>query len=163
MLLPGYQTERNFPPQPVSIPTEDMQPWVYIPAIALAAGALLAQGGKPLRVDGFIQERKLVYAPRPVYPRLAIQAHISGNVELAVRIGEDGSVERIRLIGGHPFLVGAAMDAVKQWEYQPTVRNGLPVVVLTTVTVRFRMGPSMEPAGKPGRKEAVIYASLARN
>ena len=127
------------------------------------AAALFAQGGQPLRVDGFVQERKLVFAPRPVYPKLAIQAHISGPVELAVLIGEDGTVERIRLIGGHPFLVTAAMDAVKQWEYQPTLLDGLPVAVLTTVDVHFSLGASPGSPHQPGRKEAVVHAAQSRD
>jgi protein TonB len=84
-------------------------------------------------------------------------------VKLAVLIGEDGTVERIRLIGGHPFLVPAAMDAVKRWEYEPTLWHGLPVAVLTTVDVHFSLGPSTDPPDQPGRKEAVVHAAQARD
>lgn len=133
-------------------------------AIALPlAAALLAQSQQPLRVDGLIQERRLVFAPKPVYPKLAIQAHITGTVKLAVLIGEDGAVERIRLIGGHPFLVPAAMDAVKQWEYEPTLLDGSPVPVLTTIEVHFNLGPSTDPPHQPGHKQTVIHAALSRD
>lgn len=116
-----------------------------------------------MRTDELTQQRKLVFAPAPVYPKLAIQAHISGTVKLAVLVGEDGSVGRIRLISGHPFLVPAAMDAVKKWEYEPTWWRGAPVAVLTTVTIRFQIGPSPDSPGQTRHKQAVIHVSLARH
>jgi TonB family protein len=141
-----------------------MQAELLTPVVALALTAtLFARSGQPLRVDGLVQERKLVFAPRPIYPKLAIQAHISGTVKLAVLIGEDGTAERIRLISGHPLLVKAAMDAVKQWEYEPTLLNGVPVKVITTVDVHFTLGPSTDPPDQPGRKQAVVHAAQARD
>ena len=65
--------------------------------------------------------------------------------------------------GGHPFLVTAAMDAVKQGEYEPTWRHGIPARVLTTVVVNFSLGPSMRPAKEPGRKQAVVYTAQLRD
>jgi TonB family protein len=137
---------------------------LFAPVVALAlTGVLSARREQPLQVDGLTQERKVVFARRPIYPKLAIQAHITGTVKLAVLIGEDGTVERIRLISGHPFLLPAAMDAVKQWEYEPTRWQGLPVAVLTTVSVGFSLGPSSDPPNQPGRKEAVVYVANTRD
>jgi protein TonB len=60
-------------------------------------------------------------------------------VQLSVRIGADGAVQDVQLISGHPLLVQAAMDAVKQWVYQPTLLNGNPVDVITEVDVNFTL------------------------
>jgi len=65
-----------------------------------------------------VQKAKLVEQPAPVYPPLARQARISGVVRLSVIIGRDGTVQDLTLLSGHPLLVPAAMDAVKQWVYQ---------------------------------------------
>jgi protein TonB len=60
-------------------------------------------------------------------------------VQLTVRIGPDGAVHEITPISGDPLLVQAAIDAVKQWVYQPTLLNGNPVAVLTEVDVNFTL------------------------
>jgi protein TonB len=72
---------------------------------------------------------------------VAFLARVQGMVRFSVTISEAGTVERVRLISGHPFLVRAAMDAVKQWRYRPTYRYGAPVAVRTTVSVNFSIGP----------------------
>ena len=59
--------------------------------------------------------------------------------QLSVQIGPDGTVQDVQLISGHPLLAQAAIDAVKQWVYQPTLLNGNPVSVLTTVDVNFTL------------------------
>jgi len=86
-----------------------------------------------------VQKAKLVEQPAPVYPPLARQARISGVVRLSVIIGRDGTVQDLTLLSGHPLLVPAAMDAVKQWVYQPTLLNGQPVEVATQVEVNFAL------------------------
>jgi protein TonB len=95
---------------------------------------------QPICVPPGIQQERLIYNVRPVYPRLAIQAHIQGIVRLAALIDGTGTVERLKLISGHPFLVKAAFDAVKQWLYQPAMYNGVAVAVVTTIEVTFSMG-----------------------
>ena len=80
---------------------------------------LLQAQAPPTYVPPDIQQHRLTYNPRPVYPSLAKQAHIQGTVRLAVLIDETGTVDQLRLISGHPFLVKAAFDAVKQWRYRP--------------------------------------------
>lgn len=76
----------------------------------------------------------------PVYPPLARQARIQGAVVLHAIIDKDGNVSELQVISGHPLLVQAALDAVKQWRYKPTLLNGDPVEVDTTITVNFTMG-----------------------
>jgi len=77
---------------------------------------------------------------RPLYPALARQARIQGNVVLHAIIDKDGKVAQLEVISGHPLLVQSALDAVKQWRYKPTLLNGDPVEVDTTITVTFTMG-----------------------
>ena len=89
-----------------------------------------------IRADGPVQP-KLVSQTPPAYPALARQARISGVVRLQIRIAKDGTVEDVRVPSGHPLLVPAAMQAVWQWKYQPTIVNGEPVEVATTVEVNF--------------------------
>ncbi|MGA2327373.1 MAG: TonB family protein [Bryobacteraceae bacterium] len=75
----------------------------------------------------------------PVYPELARQAHVQGAVRLKVVIGTNGRIHTVTLIGGHPLLVPAAMDAVRQWVYQRPLLNGRPVEVEALVDVNFTL------------------------
>ena len=103
------------------------------PAAAPAAHPAVA----PLTVGGKVQAAKLIFAPKPVYPPLAKSARISGTVKLAARIAEDGHIRDLRVITGHPMLLQSAIEAVRQWIYQPTLLNGVPVEVLTDIEVNF--------------------------
>jgi len=93
-----------------------------------------------INVGGRVQAAKLISNPQPVYPMLARQARVSGTVELAVVIAPDGHVQEIHVVSGHPLMRQAAIDAVKDWVYQPTLVNGQPVAVSTTVDVIFTLG-----------------------
>ncbi len=86
-----------------------------------------------------MQAAKLIRHPDPIYPQIAKSARISGTVELAAIIGEDGHVQDLRVVSGHPLLRQAAIDAVKQWVYQPTLLNEQPVKVQTTIDVIFTL------------------------
>jgi len=92
-----------------------------------------------IRIGGGVQEARLIYGPRPVYPVLARQARIQGTVHLAALIGTDGRIANLHLTDGHPLLVGAAMDAVKRWVYRPTLLNGDTVEVVTEISVTFAL------------------------
>jgi protein TonB len=92
-----------------------------------------------IRVGGNVQAANLINQVRPVYPPLAKQARISGVVELSAVIGKDGRVQDLKVIKGHPLLVQAALDAVKNWVYRPTLLNGEPVEVSTTIDVNFTL------------------------
>jgi periplasmic protein TonB len=92
-----------------------------------------------IKLGGQIQHRKLLKQALPVYPPLARQARVSGDVELLAVIGIEGTVKELTLVSGNPLLVRAAMDAVRQWLYNPTLLNGEPVEVLAPIRVTFRL------------------------
>ncbi len=85
------------------------------------------------------QQKKLVHQVQPVYPDVAKQAGMQGTVVLKVFVGKEGNVQGVKVLSGDSVLAQAAVDAVRQWRYQPTVVDGVPVNVVTTVTVEFRL------------------------
>jgi periplasmic protein TonB len=91
------------------------------------------------RVGGAVQAAKLVNRVQPIYPPLARQTRISGTVRLHAIIGKNGNVEQLTVESGHPLLVQSALDAVRQWRYQPTLLNGEPVEVDTEIDVIFSL------------------------
>ena len=86
-----------------------------------------------------MQEAKLLHQVIPVYPRLARAARVSGIVRLVGVIARDGTVRNLRVVSGHPLLVAAALSAVRQWVYRPTILNGKPVEVICPIEVRFKL------------------------
>jgi periplasmic protein TonB len=111
-------------------------------------GVIGGMGGAPpppkptasrIRQGGSVQAALLVNKVQPVYPPLARQTRISGTVRLHAIISKTGSVESLEVLSGHPLLVRAAMDAVQQWRYKPTLLNGEPVEVDTTIDVIFSL------------------------
>jgi protein TonB len=95
---------------------------------------------KLIRVGGNVQAAKIMNQVQPMYPAIARTAHISGTVVLHAIIAKDGSVDQLQYISGPPLLMQSAMDAVRQWRYQPTLLDGDPVEVDTTITVVFMFG-----------------------
>jgi len=77
----------------------------------------------------------------PVYPPLASRARVAGTVILEATLTAQGTVEQIRVLEGHPLLVEAAINCVKQWQYEPTYLNGVPVPVILTAKVHFIKAP----------------------
>jgi protein TonB len=94
----------------------------------------------PLRVGGDVQMAKLLKKVLPEYPSLAKTARVSGAVRLLGVIAKDGTIQNLEVISGHPLLARAALDAVKQWVYQPTLLNGEPVEVIAPIDVNFILG-----------------------
>lgn len=95
----------------------------------------------PMRVGGAIQEPERVVYVRPEYPELARRARQSGEVTLEATIDREGKVTNVVVLRGLGLgLSEAAVRAVSQWQYTPTLYNGRPVEVLLTVTVKFQMG-----------------------
>jgi protein TonB len=92
-----------------------------------------------VRVSSGVAEGLLMHQVKPQYPVLARQARIEGTVVLQATIGKDGTVQNLRLISGHPMLVQAALDAVRQWRYRPYYLNNQPVEVDTLITVNFTL------------------------
>jgi protein TonB len=92
-----------------------------------------------IKVGGNVTAAKIINRTAPNYPALARQTRISGTVRLHAIIAKDGTVQQLEVLSGHPLLVQAALDAVRQWRYQPTLLNGEPVEVDTTVDVIFSL------------------------
>ena len=92
-----------------------------------------------LRVSEGVAAGNLLRKIEPQYPQMAKIAHIQGDVILAATISKGGTIENLHQVSGHPILVQAAMEAVKQWRYKPYLLNGEPVEVETTIKVTFRM------------------------
>ncbi len=117
--------------------------WAVVAAtilfLAAAAPQASAEPQNPIRVGGGVQQHNLVKQPKPVYPAEAKAARIQGTVQMQITIGKDGKVQSLNVLSGPPELVQAAVDAVKEWEYKPTLLNGEPVEVLTTVDVNFTL------------------------
>src|SRR4029077_7945669 len=95
---------------------------------------------KRIVVGGNLQWAKIIRQPMPVYPAIAKSAHMQGTVVLHAIIDKDGSVQELQYISGPPILMKNAMDAVRQWRYQPPLLNGEPVQVDTTISVVFSLG-----------------------
>jgi protein TonB len=93
----------------------------------------------PVRVSGGAQAARLIFGPKPAYPPLARTARVQGVVKLQAVIGLDGSIKNLQVVSGPPLLVAAAISAVKQWRYQPTLLSGEPVEVATEIEVNFAL------------------------
>jgi len=118
----GALPSRITPPPPAAPP-------------AAAPGASLRQ----INVAGSVQALKLIKKVAPPYPALARTAHVEGTVRFRAVIGADGQVKGLVTLSGPPPLVQPAADAVKQWRYQPTLRNGEAVEVVTEINVAFTL------------------------
>ena len=101
------------------------------PPVAVAAAPV-----KPPRIS-VVQLATPIYRVEPIYPLIAKQARVSGVVELLGVLGTDGRIHELKVLRGHPLLIRAAVDAVRQWIYAPTLLNGQPVEVTAPITVNF--------------------------
>jgi TonB family protein len=99
-----------------------------------SSGSVISQR---VRVPENVMRPLLINGEQPTYPPLAQQAGIAGTVVLQAEISKTGTVEEARLVSGHPMLAGAAIDAVKRWQYKPYIENGQPVEVETQITLPF--------------------------
>jgi periplasmic protein TonB len=93
-----------------------------------------------VRVGSSLKAPRQTVSVQPEYPTLARQTHIWGTVVVDAVIDEHGNVVQARAVNGHPLLIPAALRAVLQWKYEPTLLNGTPVAVEMEVTVRFNLG-----------------------
>jgi protein TonB len=122
----GRSTEIARPPAAVN-PTETRRP-----------AETAASVPKRIRTST-IELARLVHRVDPVYPQVARMARVSGTVELTGVIGTDGRIRELRALSGNALLIGAAIEAVKQWIYAPPVLNGERVEVIAPITVNFRL------------------------
>lgn len=100
---------------------------------------VITAGVQRIRVGGNVQSAMILRKVPPVYPEAAKAARVSGVVQLAAIIGKDGTIQELHTLGGPAELIQAAMDAVKQWVYKPTLLNGSPVQVETTIDINFTL------------------------
>ncbi len=110
------------PPPPPPAPTPVVKP---------------AEQKGPVRVGGTVLEAKIIKRAIPIYPPLAKMGRISGVVRLEGIIAKDGTIQKLRVLSGHPLLVTAALEAVRQWVYSPTQLNGQAVEVIAPIDVNF--------------------------
>ena len=92
----------------------------------------------PVRIS-HMSEGDLIRKVLPTYPPLARGVRIQGQVVLQAVISKQGTIENLRLLSGHPMLVSAAIEAVRQWRYRPYILNNEPVEVETQITVNFSL------------------------
>ena len=93
----------------------------------------------PIRTGGDIHPPRKVRHVVPAYPEIARAARVQGDVVLDCTISNEGRVVDVKVLSGHALLQAAAVDAVRQWVYRPTLLNGVPVSVVMTVTVHFTL------------------------
>ena len=120
--------------------------FLYILIFELATNALrpicvYADGNQTtpkVRISGKIMQSRLVHRVPPDYPQEAREKGIEGTVSLEILVGPNGTIGQIEVISGNPVLTKAAIDAVRQWKYDPTYIKGQAVSVITRVDVSFR-------------------------
>jgi protein TonB len=94
---------------------------------------------KVVRIGGQIKEPKKIRDVRPVYPDLAVQSRVSALIILEAEVDTRGYVKAVKVLRGHPLFDDAAIEAVKQWRYQPLLLNGEPTGFVLTVTINFNL------------------------
>jgi TonB family protein len=126
--------------RPASAP-ESVHPTDQFPGGSNTPAASPDRGTRSDRVSlpAEIAQSLLVTKIVPTYPPLARETRVHGEVVLDVDISKEGTIEGLRTVTGHPMLIPAAVDAVKQWRYKPYLLNGEPVPVQTQVTVNFSL------------------------
>jgi len=113
-----------------------------------------AEVPKRVRVGGNVAAAKMIRQVAPVYPEFAKKDRIQGTVVLHAIIAKNGTVQELQYISGPKELMRAAMDGVRQWTYAPTLLNGEPVEVDTTIAVVFTLVGSDAGAGAPAHAPA---------
>jgi protein TonB len=137
----GISEEPPLPPATADIPFGN----IVMPEVGLTLPEPapepppVAPSRPPLRVGGIVRPPQRLVTIAPVYPDIARKARIEGVVLLEAVIGEDGVVRDLRPLRPNAWLDQAAMDAVRQWRFTPTLLNGEPTPVVMTITVTFSL------------------------
>lgn len=92
-----------------------------------------------IAVSKGVQEAMLIHRVTPAYPPLAVQTRTEGVVQLRAIIDREGKVTQLQVLSGNVLLLEAALSAVRQWRYRPTLLSGVPVEVVTQIDVRFTL------------------------
>ena len=124
--------------QTITLQVGTLQETIQVTEQRPASGAAIA---RPVRIGGNIRPPRKLEDVRPIYPQSMRDAGLEGIVPLGATIGADGRVTSVRVIGSnpHPDFANAAVDAVRQWRFSPTLLNGDAVEVFMNVTVRFSL------------------------
>jgi TonB family protein len=148
-VAPPPQAAQNSPPENPPQPVQMLQPApvkvesarVEPPPATLPPSRSQEPETTPQRVSlsQDVSQGLLINKVLPIYPPLASQAHIQGEVVLEVDISTEGTIETLKEVSGHPMLVPAAIEAAKQFRYKPYALNGKPVAVTTQITVKFSL------------------------
>jgi TonB family protein len=109
------------------------------PGVTGTSASRTWSGAPPVRVGGSVRQPMKVRDVKPVYPPLAQEARVQGLVILEGVIDEQGNIADVKVLRGVPLLNDAAIEAVRQWKYTPTLLNGVPVPVIMTMTVTFTL------------------------
>ena len=143
-----------------SAAADAVRQWVYeptlvggaaVPVIISVAVEFKLTAPQPIRVGGAIKPPTQTKRVTPPYPPEAQAAGVQGVVIMEATVGVDGKVTDVRVLRSIPLLDQAAMEAVRQFEYSPTIVNGVAVPVLMTVTVNFALTPAAPQPPPPGR------------
>jgi TonB family protein len=139
--------EAQTPPEKARVyknPNNDVTVEIVAQAPPQAGGSEAAPPvrSEPIKLGNNVMESRLIRRVAPIYPELAKRARVSGRVVLQIAVNETGDVTDTNVMSGHPLLNDAAVTAVKQWKYSPTLLNGRPVPVIATVTVVFMLDGS---------------------
>lgn len=123
----------------ITLQVGELQETVTVRASRAGAPDQQASSPQPVRIGGNIKPPLKVKDVRPIYPASMREAGLTGVVPLQAIIGLDGTVSSVRVLSAqiHPDLAMAAIDAVRQWRFTPTLLNGEAVEVVMTVSVRF--------------------------
>lgn len=111
----------------------------FFSADSIVLSALSTAPPMRIRVGGNVQRSRMIANPPPIYPKAAKEAGIQGKVRLQALVGTDGKIKELEVVSGPEELIQAALDAVRQWRYQPTLLNGIPVEVSTTIDVIYTL------------------------
>jgi TonB family protein len=135
----GPISELATPPMDVRL-TSGLPPGFSTGVMALTPSPPVQERPAPVRAGGLVREPKKIVNVPAVYPEIARAAKIEGRVIIEAMIDERGFVTGARVLGSVPLLDAAALAALAQWRYTPTLLNGVPVRVLMTITFNFRLG-----------------------
>ena len=119
---------------------------IIVSLVFLAASFALAQDSRDtppaparIRVSADVQQAQLFHHVSPRYPDDAMKKQIQGSIVLHAVISKDGTIQKLEAVSGPPELIPAALKAVKKWKYKPTILEGRPVEVDTTINVVFAL------------------------
>jgi len=129
------------PPTPPAITAPEPAPREVASVSSAAVPVNQADGARgPIRVGGDVSAGNLIFHPNPTYPSEARNKGIEGAVILSGTITTDGSLRSLKIIGSsNPQLENSVIEMIQDWKYKPTILNGTPVEVLTTITVNFTL------------------------